>query len=106
MKKGRPCTSMQWKQDDPDLNTDTNMVELTTPHSIEADIYYTACEQIDRHNRCLQESLDIKKLGAKDWSKRFNLSVFAMNVVDVWLAYQGATRTAEIRSDFYNYLDE
>ena len=41
-----------------------------------------------------------KKLGTKDWSKRFNLSVFAMNVVDVWLAYQGITRTEETQADF------
>ena len=47
-----------------------------------------------------------KKFGTKDWSKRFNLSVFAMNVVDVWLAYQGITRKAEIQADFYNYLAE
>ena len=29
-----------------------------------------------------------------------------MNGVDVWLAYQGITRTAEIQADFYNYLAE
>ena len=100
MKKGRQCNNMQWRQDEPVLNTDTNMVELTTPHSIEADIYYTACEQIDRHNRCLQESLDIKKLGAKDWSKRFNLSVFAMNVgwsaQPYWYLYLGQGHLASI----------
>ena len=41
-----------------------------------------------------------KKLGTKDWLKRFNLSVFAMGVVDVWLAYQGITGTAETQADF------
>ena len=63
-------------------------------------------EKIDSHNRCHQESLDIKKLGTKDWSKRLNLSVFAMNVVDIWLAYQCTTRTAYTKADFYNYLAE
>ena len=29
-----------------------------------------------------------------------------MNVADVWLAYQGITRTAETQADFYNYLAE
>ena len=29
-----------------------------------------------------------------------------MNVVDVWLAYQGITGTAEIGADFYNYIAE
>ena len=29
-----------------------------------------------------------------------------MNVVDVWLAYQGITRTAGTQAYFYNYLAE
>ena len=29
-----------------------------------------------------------------------------MNVVDVWLAYQGITRTVEIQAGFHNYLAE
>ena len=29
-----------------------------------------------------------------------------MNVVDVWLAYQGITGTAETQADIYNYLSE
>ena len=29
-----------------------------------------------------------------------------MNVVGVWLAYQGITGTAETQADFYNYLAE
>ena len=83
------------------------MVELTIPQPITAELYYSACGQIDRKNRRRQESLNIeKKLGTKDWSKRFNLSVFAMNVVDVWLAYQGITGTAETQADFRNYLAE
>ena len=53
-----------------------------------------------------EKVLRSKKLGTKYWLKRFNLSIFAMNAVDVWLAYQGITRTAEIQADFYNYLAE
>ena len=37
---------------------------------------------------------------------RFNLSIFAMNVADVWFAYQGITSTAATQSDFYNYLTD
>ena len=47
-----------------------------------------------------------KKLDTKDWSKRFNLSVFDIIVVDVWLAYQGITRTVETQTDLYNYFSE
>ena len=45
-----------------------------------------------------------KKLGTKYWSKRFNLSVFAMNAVDVRLAYQCTARTEDNQYDFYNYI--
>ena len=84
----------------PDSNSEPNMVELTIPQSITAEIYYSACGQIDRHNRCHQESIDIeKKLGTKDWSKRFNLSVFAMNVVNIWLVYQGINGMAYTQAD-------
>ena len=38
--------------------------------------------------------------------KRFNLSVFAMNVVDVWLSYQGIIGTTETQSDFHNCFVE
>ena len=31
---------------------------------------------------------------------------FIMNAVNVWLAYQGITRTAENQADFYNYISE
>ena len=43
-----------------------------------------------------------KTLNTKDWSKKFNLTIYAMNVVDVYLAYKGITRTAKIKPDFYN----
>ena len=86
MGKWRPYTCTLWRQEDPALNAEPNMVELTTPQPITAELYFSACGQIDRHNMCRQESLDIrKKLGTKDWSRWFNLSVFAMDVVDVWV---------------------
>ena len=47
-----------------------------------------------------------KMLGTKYWSKCFNAYILAMNVVDVWLAYQDINGTAETQADFYNYLAE
>ena len=56
---------------------------------------------------CRQEILDIEKnLGTKDWLKRFNLSFFAINLVNVWLEYQRITRTAETHVHLYNYIAE
>ena len=45
-------------------------------------------------------------MGTKYWSKRFNISVFVMNVVNVWLAYQCITGMEDTQADFYNYLSE
>ena len=53
-----------------------------------------------------RKSSHLKKLVNKDWSKRFSLSDFAVNVVGVWLEYQGITSTAETQDDLYNYLAE
>ena len=107
MDKGRPYTCTGWRQENSDPNADPNMVEITIPHTITEELYYSTCGNIDRQNRCRQESLDIeKKLGTKYWSKRFNISVFVINVDDGWLAYQGITGTAETQADFYNYLAE
>ena len=59
--KGRPYTHTQWRQEDPAPNADPNTVGLTTPQPIIADLYYSACGKIDRHNRCCQEILDTEK---------------------------------------------
>ena len=61
MDKGWPYTNTLWRQDEPYPNAYHNMVELTIPQPITADLYYSVCGQIDRHNRCRQESLDIEE---------------------------------------------
>ena len=48
--------------------------------------------------------LIFKKFGTKNWLKRFNLSIFSINVAGVWLEYQGITRTANIQTYLYNYM--
>ena len=57
--KGRPYTRPRWRQEDPAPNSDPNMVELTIPQPITAELYYSTCGQIDSHNRYRQESLDV-----------------------------------------------
>ena len=105
IEKGRQYTRKQWSQEDPAANTDHNMVELTIPQPITVELYYSTFGKIDRHNRCRQESLEIKK-GTKYWSEQVNLSFLVMNLVYVWLEYQGITGTAETQNNFHNYLDE
>ena len=52
MEKGRPYTCTLWRQEGPTPNAEPNMVDLTIPHPITAELYYSACGQIDSHNRC------------------------------------------------------
>ena len=46
MEKGRMYTRMRWRQEYPPPNLDTNMVELTIPQPITAEIYYITSGQI------------------------------------------------------------
>ena len=61
MTKGWPYTHTLWSQEYHSPNLDPNIVELTMPHPITAEIYYSTCGKIDRHDRFCQESLDIEK---------------------------------------------
>ena len=61
MERGQSHTCPQWRQEDPVPNADPTMVEPNTPQPITAEIYYSACGQIDRQNRCRQENIDIEK---------------------------------------------
>ena len=61
MEKGRPYTCIRCRQEELSPKADPNMVELIILHPIIVEIYYSACGQIDKYNRCLQESLHIEK---------------------------------------------
>ena len=86
MEKGRTYTNLLCSQEDPTPNADPNVVELTTPQPITADIYYSAFGKIYRHNMCHQESLNFeRKFGTKYLSNLFNLSMLEINLVDFLL---------------------
>jgi hypothetical protein len=82
---------------------------LTEPQPKAAEINYSPCAMIDRHNRCRQDDLMLeKKLGTMDWSMRVNMSILGMIIVDTWLAFDGCTR-AELngrvkQTKFYELL--
>jgi len=60
-----------------------------------AEIYYSCCAQIDRHNRCRQDDLRLEhKLGTHDWSQRVNLSFLGVCIVDAWMLHLGARGSA------------
>lgn len=70
------------------------------------EIYYQACSRIDRLNRCRQDDLCLeRKFVTQDWSKRVNLSILGMCIVDSWLLYSGSTaHNVKLKqSSFYEY---
>jgi hypothetical protein len=71
---------------------------------------YTTCGVIDRINRLCQDDLRIdKKIETKDWSRRVNLSIFSMIVVDTWSVFNAMRNTPTVernQNEFYSVLSE
>jgi hypothetical protein len=66
-----------------------------------------AAANIDQHSRSRQADLAIEhKLGTHDWSKRVNLSIFGMIVVDAMLVYKISTLSEETPNVFFHKLAE
>ena len=77
------------------------------PQPNACEVYYKTCAAVDNNDRYRQSSLMIKrKLGAKDWSMRINMSLFAICIVDTCLAYKLSTGTKETQAEFYLALAE
>ncbi len=51
--------------------------------------YFSACAQVDRHNRCRQDDLNLeKKVGTHHWSFRARMSLLGICIVDSRLLLQ------------------
>lgn len=62
---------------------------------------------MDAHNRHRHDSLHLeKKIETKDWSKRVNLSILGMIIVDSFLIYKQLGISNEKASEFYKKLVE
>ena len=113
LSEGTPYTRCRWRQVSQDPNAPPERVTMTIKQPQIAEIYYSTCGSIDKHNRYRQDDLRIeKKVETKDWSVRVNLSIFAMIVVDTWLVYNafkngGATQQRKcLQKEFYSILAE
>ena len=105
---GIPHVRQRWRQlNTEDPNADPERVELEVPQPKACELYYNTCAAVDNHNRYRQSSLMLeKKLGTKDWAMRINMSLFAICIVDTWLAYKLCTGTEETQAAFYLALAE
>ena len=55
-----------------------------------AEMFYKAAGKIDQHNRHRQDSLRLeRKLQTTDWSKRVNITIFGMIVIEAFLLMKG-----------------
>jgi hypothetical protein len=105
LQPGRAYSRFRWRQVSEIPDAAPARVELNIPQSQAAELYYSACGMIDRHNRCRQDDLQLeRKLGTIDWSMRVNTTLLGMCIVDAWYAYSQCTSTKEKQKRFYSLL--
>ena len=93
-----PYKCKRWRKVNEEENAEPENVKLTIPQPKAAQTYYDVCGKIDQHNRHRQATLKLElKIQTHDWSKRANISILAMTMVDSWLVYKQCTQTTEIQ---------
>ena len=100
---GKPWERIRWRK----IGGETRRVSLMVQLPEVAELYYSVCSRIDRHNRCRQDDLNLeKKFQVKEWSARVNTTLLAICVVDSWLLYKGgrSPRPHMTQNAFYERL--
>ena len=106
---GPQCIRKRWRQIDTTPNAPPEFVEVVVPQPAACAIYYGACGKIDQHNKLRQSSLMLEtKLKTTVWSRRVNMSLLGMMIVDSFLLAQGCqgVRRWGTASDFFVALSE
>ena len=107
LQAGLPHVRTRWRQVDSRLNAEAERVEVTVQQPKACETYYSACGKIDGHNRHRQATLMLEnKLPTQEWSRRVNMTLFGMLVVDAWLVFSACTEAAETQKEFYTLLAE
>lgn len=92
LEEGSRILRTRWSQVDKTHNADPVRLEKEVAQPRAAETYYTGCGKIDQHNRHRQDTLQLeKKLQTNDWSKRVNLTIFSMIVIDAFLLFKGCS---------------
>ncbi len=95
---GTTIERTRWRQIDtsPNADPERKLIEVPQPKCCES--YYSACSNIDRHNRSRQSNLMIeKKVRVTVFDKRINTSLFGMMAVDAWFLFSGIRRGDRIQ---------
>ena len=90
LEEGTSICRTRWTQTDKTVNAEPVRQDRNIPQPKAAEMYYKAAGKIDQHNRHRQDSLRLeRKLQTTDWSKRVNITIFAMTVIDAFLLMKG-----------------
>jgi len=108
MRPGRPCVRTRWRQVNQEPNADPDRVDVTVQQPVAAELHFSACGMIDRHNRIRQDDLKLeRKVGTQTWDKRVGLSIFGVIMADAHLLYSKCTGDAvETKDEFFTFLAE
>jgi hypothetical protein len=107
LQEGREFVRNRWRQIDTTPDADAENIDLTVPQPKAAETYYSVCGKIDQHNRHRQSTLSLEnKIETHDWSKRVNMTIVGMCMVDSYLAFKQCTGSTENQKDYYAYLSE
>jgi hypothetical protein len=75
------------RQDDKSHNAPTNKVIIDVEQPLMIKTYHDGVGGIDGHNRIRTDVLGLDKIATNDWSKRVNLGILGMIMVDAALFY-------------------
>ncbi len=107
LNEGKPYTRKRWRQVDKTPNAEPEQVEFEIKQSAAAETFYDACAVIDQNNRERQDDLKLeRKLVTQDWSKRVNISLLAMSIVDGRNLRKSCTLKDEDKNAYYWNLAE
>ena len=88
-----------------DENTDPERVRLEIAQPNCSALYYSNCGRVDQHNRARQDGLKLEtKYGTHDWSRRVNLSLLSVCIVDAFYVYRGCRELEETFNEFVHKL--
>jgi Transposase IS4 len=107
LEEGGRILRTRWSQVDKSPNAEPTRMEKELSQPKAAETYYTGCGKIDQHNRHRQDTLQLeKKLQTNDWSKRVNLTIFSMIVIDSFLLSKGCSAMNNLNFDIKLFLEK
>ncbi|KAL7462969.1 hypothetical protein ACHAXS_003342 [Conticribra weissflogii] len=99
-----PIYRKRWRQIDETMEEDAELVHLEIPQPMMVKTYYNVCGKIDQHNRKRQTDVELEKyLCTNDWSKRINLSLLSMIIVDT-LNFDQACKGQECDASAHDWI--